>query len=78
MTVQMMKMDLTLEGLVRENEELWKEVREMRKENTEDRQEYFREVGKVQMDTRVMEKWVRRIVEWVEEKKLEEESEGES
>ena len=78
MMVCMMKMDNVLKGLVRENEELQKEVREMWKENTEDRWEFFREVGKVWMDTRVMDKWVRRIVEWVEDKKLEEESEEES
>ena len=41
--------------------------------------EYFREVGKVWKDMWAMEKWVRKIVEWVEDKKLEElEEESES
>lgn len=44
---QIMRMDMLLEGLVRETAELRKEVKEMWKENTEDRQEYFREVRKV-------------------------------
>ena len=34
---QIIKMDEILDGLVRENEELKKEVREMRRENMEDR-----------------------------------------
>ena len=55
----MMKMDVTLGGLVRENEELKKEVREMWRENMEDQKEYFQEVGKVRKDMRVMEWWVR-------------------
>ena len=60
---RMMRMDAMLEGLTRDAKEMWRE-------NTEDRQEYFRKVGKVQMDVRV-----RRIVEWVEEKKSDEELE---
>ena len=75
---QMMKMDSMLDRLVKENEELRKEVREMQRANTEDWREYFWEVGKVRKDMRVMERWVRRIVEWVEDKKLEKESEGKS
>ena len=49
-----------------------REVKEMQRENMENRQEYFREVGKVQKDVRV-----RQIVEWVEEKKSDEEPEEE-
>ena len=71
----MMKIDATLDGLVRKNEGLKKEVREMQRENIEDWREYFWEVRKVRKDMRVMEKWVRWIVECVEEKKSEEESE---
>ena len=52
-----MKMDSTLDGLVKENEELRKEVREMQRENMEDQREYFWEVGKVRKDMRVMERW---------------------
>ena len=78
---QMMKMDAMLNGLsglVKENkEELKKEIREMWRKNMEDRREYFWKVGKVRKDIRVMEWWVRQIVEWVEDKKLEEESEDE-
>ena len=64
---RMMKMDVTLNGLsglVKENEELKKEIREMQRENMEDRREYFQEVEKVRKDLRVMEWWVRWIVEW--------------
>ena len=51
MMAGMMKMGLALERVLRENEELQKEIREMRRENTEDRQKYFREVRKVWKDT---------------------------
>ena len=75
---RMIRMDVALEGLAKENVELKKEVREMQRENMEDWREYFWEVGKVRKDIRVMENWVRQIVEWVQEKKSEEESEEES
>lgn len=41
---RMMMMNLALQKLMKENKELWREVREMRKENTDDKREYFREV----------------------------------
>lgn len=59
----MMRMDAMLKGLARENVELRREVKEMQMENMEDRWEYFREVERVGKDVRVIENWVRRIVE---------------
>ena len=47
----------------------------MRQENMEDQRELLREVAEVQKGLRVMEGWMKRIVEWIEEKKLEEGSE---
>lgn len=65
---QMMQMDAMLGSLIKENEELRREVWEMWKENMEDRREYLREVGRIRKDVRVMESWVQQIVKWVEEK----------
>ena len=48
-------MDLALEKLAKENVELRREVKEMRKENTKDQGDFFREVQEVQKDTRMME-----------------------
>ena len=76
-TAQMMKTDVALGSLAEENTELREEVREMRKESTEDQREYFWEVGRIRKDVRVMESWVQQILKWVEEKNSEEELEEE-
>ena len=77
-TTRMVTMSLAVEKLQAENEMLWEEVRDMRQENTEDRRDFIREVREVQKDTRMMEAWMRKIVEWIMEKESEERLEARS
>ena len=71
-TARMVTMSLAVE-----NEMLWEEVRDMRREHMEDRRDFMRDVGEVQKDTRMMEVWMRKIRSVLEKNELEEKSETE-
>ena len=57
-TTRMVTMSMALEKLTEENAELRREIKEMRRENTEDWGDFFKEVREVQKDTRMLEGWM--------------------